>query len=148
MIVLFDGVCNLCHSTVRFILRRDRRQLFSFASLQSKFARGILEDRGRAALLPAAVPADAAGDAPGSLILIDGQRVWVRSSAALRIARRLRWPWPLLAAFLIVPPFLRDLPYRLIARTRYRFFGMRSVCSLPSSAQRERFLDRDEMPAG
>src|SRR5690606_23922649 len=122
-LVLFDGECNLCNGAVQFVLRRDPRGRFRFASLQS--------EAGRAALRVAGMPEDAAGSEgrpPGSIVLIDAGRAFVKSAAALRIARGLRWPWPLLGAFAIVPPFLRDAVYDWIARHRYRWFGKRAEC--------------------
>ncbi|MDQ3036720.1 MAG: thiol-disulfide oxidoreductase DCC family protein [Myxococcota bacterium] len=129
-IVLFDGVCNLCSGAVQFIIDRDPEDAFRFASLQSERAAELLRARGR-------MPPE--GD-PESLVLIDGDEVYERSGAALRIARRLRAPWGLLYAFWIVPWFLRDALYRVIARNRYRWFGRSEQCRVPTPELRERFL--------
>ena len=129
-IVLFDGVCNLCHGSVRFILKRDPREHFRFASLQS--------DPGRDLLREYDLPEDLS-----TIVLIENGRAFHRSSAALRIARRLRGAWPLLAVFLVIPPPLRDLVYRFIANNRYRWFGKKDVCSLPEPGQAARFLEND-----
>jgi predicted DCC family thiol-disulfide oxidoreductase YuxK len=126
--VLFDGVCNLCNGAVRFIVRRDPAGRFRFAPLQS--------EAGRAALREAGAPA---GELE-SIVLIEAGHAHFRSAAALRIARGLRFPWPLLALGLAIPPFLRDPLYDFIARRRYRWFGRRESCELPSPALKDRFL--------
>lgn len=130
--MLFDGDCNLCHGAVQFVLRRDPRGRFRFASLQSA--------AGRQALLAAGAPAVL----PDSIVLLADGGVAVKSTAALRIARRLRWPWPLLAVAFVVPRPLRDLVYDWIARHRYRWFGKRAQCLVPTPALRARFLDAAE----
>lgn len=133
-ILLFDGVCNLCSGTVRFVLARDCRHRIRFASLQSSVARDLL---GRAG-----VPLDRLD----TLVLLDGGSVYVRSDAALRIAGKLCRAWPLLRAFWIVPRPLRDLVYDWIARNRYRWFGRTDACWIPEAPVRDRFLDADEAP--
>ncbi len=129
-IVLFDGVCNLCNATVQFILDRDRAGYFRFAALQSSVGAKALTDRGHAAVT---------GE-PDSIVLIEGDAVYDRSDAALRVARRLDGAWPLLAVFLVVPRVVRDLVYRFIARNRYRWFGRTEECRIPTPALRARFL--------
>lgn len=132
LIVLFDGVCNLCHGSVNFIIDRDPANVFRFASLQSGIGIKLLEDAGQN---PEPV---------NSIVLIDGEKVHRRSSAALRIAWRLRFPWPLLAVFLLVPRPLRDAVYDFIARNRYRWFGQSDACRLPTPDRASRFLTGDE----
>jgi predicted DCC family thiol-disulfide oxidoreductase YuxK len=132
-VVLFDGECNLCHGAVQFIVRRDPRARFRFAALQSAAAARLLAAAG-------------AGPIGDTMALVQGGAVHVRSGAALRIARGLRFPWPLLAVFLIVPAPLRDLVYRFVARHRFRWFGRRELCWLPTPALRARFLDDAERP--
>lgn len=129
-VVLFDGVCNLCNASVQFILDRDPQARFRFASLQSDAAKRLLSTRGLA--LPE-------GD-PESVMLVEGDRVYSHSDAALRIARGLRGVWKALVAFLIVPRFIRDAVYRFIARNRYRWFGRTEECRIPTPALRARFL--------
>lgn len=137
-VVLFDGVCNFCNASVHFIIDRDPAQRFRFAALQSEAAAGLLRSRG---------VAPPQGD-PDSIVLVEGERVYQRSTAALRIARRLRFPWPLLYAFVAVPRPLRDLVYRFIARNRYRWFGRSEECRVPTPELRSRFLvEREERPA-
>jgi predicted DCC family thiol-disulfide oxidoreductase YuxK len=124
-VVLFDGVCNLCNGAVRFILARDPAARFRFASLQSDAARRLWGDGG---------PAE-------TIVLLDAGKTYVKSTAALRIARGLRFPWPLLYAFVAVPRPVRDLIYDWVARHRYRWFGKRDTCMLPTPELRERFLE-------
>ncbi|MBM3934345.1 MAG: thiol-disulfide oxidoreductase DCC family protein [SAR202 cluster bacterium] len=128
-IVLFDGVCNLCNSSVQFIIDRDPKRRFVFASLQSEV--------GKAVLAGAGIDDEWAGE---SVVLVTGGRAHRESGAALRIARRLRAPWPALYALIAVPPFLRNAVYRLVARNRYRWFGRRDVCRVPGPGDEERFL--------
>jgi predicted DCC family thiol-disulfide oxidoreductase YuxK len=132
-IVLFDGVCNLCHASVNFILDRDPAGQFRFASLQSPTGQDLL----RRLNLPT--------DKLSTVVLVEGDRWHTKSSAALRIAWRLKAPWPLLAVFLLVPWPLRNLVYDLIARNRYRWFGKNETCRLPTPSVRQRFLDGGEV---
>lgn len=127
-LVLFDGVCNFCQGSVQFILLRDPKGRFRFASLQS--------DEGRRRLAEHGLPTESLT----SLVLIEGGKAYRRSTAALRIARHLSGAWPLAAAFLIIPRPLRDLVYDFIARNRYRWFGKTETCMLPRPEWRERFL--------
>jgi predicted DCC family thiol-disulfide oxidoreductase YuxK len=136
-VVLFDGVCNFCNGAVHFIVDRDPHRRFRFAALQSEAGARALREHGRQ---------PAAGD-PDSIVLIEGDRVSERSTAALRIARRLRFPWPFLSAFLLVPRPLRDLVYRYIARNRYRWFGRTDECRVPTPDLRARFLEEPAAPA-
>ncbi|MGZ3423463.1 MAG: thiol-disulfide oxidoreductase DCC family protein [Polyangiales bacterium] len=130
-IVLFDGVCNLCNASVQFIAARDPQGKFQFASLQSKVARELLAGHGM-------VPPE--GD-PDSILLIEEGVVYERSTAALRIARRLSGPVRVLWLFIVVPRVLRDLVYRFVARHRYRWFGKSETCAVPTPSMRARFLD-------
>ena len=129
-IVLFDGVCNLCSSAVRFIVERDPRRHFKFASIQSDAGKKLMTEHGIA--LPE-------GD-PTSIVLVEDGRAFERSAAALRIARRLRFPWSLAWSFVVVPRFVRDAVYDFVARHRYRWFGKKDVCMVPTPELRARFL--------
>jgi predicted DCC family thiol-disulfide oxidoreductase YuxK len=128
--VLFDGVCNLCDASVQFIIRHDPDALFRFASFQGSRGAEIAREHG---VDPGALE---------SIVLIEDGRVHRKSGAALRIARRLRFPWPLTYTFMIVPPFVRDAVYEFIGRRRYRWFGRKEVCWMPDSSLRTRFLDQ------
>lgn len=127
-VVLFDGVCNLCNGAVRFIIARDAGGVFKFAALDSDAARAVLGGR------------EFARPLPDSIVLVDDGGVWTRSTAALRIARRLRFPWPALYALIAVPRPARDWVYDFVAARRYRWFGKRDVCWVPTPELDARFL--------
>jgi predicted DCC family thiol-disulfide oxidoreductase YuxK len=127
-VVLFDGVCNLCNGFVQFVIPRDPLGHVRFAALQSEAARRVMAE---------------AGVAPGgadSIVLVEGQRAFVRSGAALRIARLLRFPWPLLYGLVVIPRPIRDWVYDIVARNRFRWFGRRDVCMMPGPETQDRFL--------
>ncbi|WP_412069299.1 thiol-disulfide oxidoreductase DCC family protein [Rubrivirga sp. IMCC43871] len=135
-ILLFDGVCNVCDRSVQFVLDHDRRGLVRFASLQSEVGRQLLAECG----------VDASTD---SVVLVANGRCHVRSDAALATARLLDAPWRWLAVARVVPRGLRDAVYDWVARNRYRWFGTRDACRIPTPEVRARFLDADEVaPAG
>lgn len=126
--VLFDGVCNLCNGAVNFVIDRDPEGYFKFAALQSEEGTALLEAVG------------VTGEVMSSIVLVEGGRVYRKSSAALRIARRLSGAWPLLYLFIVVPRPLRDVVYDWIARHRYDWFGQRDQCRIPTPELRSRFL--------
>ncbi|HVL39037.1 MAG TPA: DCC1-like thiol-disulfide oxidoreductase family protein [Fimbriimonadaceae bacterium] len=132
-VILYDGVCGLCDRTVQFVLARDRSGLFHFAPIQSEYAAGLLRRHG----------IDAAE--LNTLYLVrdvsqPGERLLVRGRAVLAILTQLGKLWPLLHVLRVLPPFLLDAGYGLVARNRYRMFGKFDSCRLPSAAQRSRFL--------
>lgn len=127
-IVLFDGVCNLCNASVRFIIARDPAARLRFASMQSPLGQSLLIQ-----YLGAPQP-------PESMVVLDGARVLTRSDAALAIAERLTAPWRWAGVFRVIPRPVRDTLYTFIARRRYRFFGKRDVCWVPTPALASRFL--------
>jgi predicted DCC family thiol-disulfide oxidoreductase YuxK len=127
-IILFDGVCNLCNGFVQFVIRHDDAQRFRFASLQSEAARPLLQG-----LPPTKQGID-------SVVLIENGRYYQRSAAALRILRHLSGGWALLYGFIFLPPFIRDRLYDLVALNRYRWFGQREACLLPTPELQARFL--------
>jgi predicted DCC family thiol-disulfide oxidoreductase YuxK len=126
-IVLFDGVCNFCSDSVNFIIRHDTENRFAFAPLQS----------GKGIELRAKYGID---DDIDSIVLIEDDRAFTKSTAALRIAKRLGGIWALAYAFIIVPRPVRDYLYELFARYRYRLFGKKDECMLPTPEVRARFL--------
>ena len=130
-VVLFDGVCNVCNDSVKFILARDPSGYFRFASLQSDVAKQLLAPFGLA-------------DMPlETMALIEDGRVYLRSSAVLGVARRLGGGWRLLSLFgRLVPRAVRDVLYAFLVQNRYRWFGQSEQCLVPTPAVRERFLDR------
>jgi predicted DCC family thiol-disulfide oxidoreductase YuxK len=127
-IVIFDGTCNFCNASVQFMIANDPAGYFRFAASQSDAGIAALRAGGRD---PATVE---------SIVLIDGAGVHEHSDAALRIAAGLRLPWRALAVLQIVPRGLRDRVYDVVARNRYRWFGRRESCALPSPSVRTRFL--------
>jgi len=131
-IILFDGLCNLCSGVVRFVIKRDPRAHFRFASLQSDVARQLCARAGH--------PLPTTPD-PDTIIVIANGRVLERSDAAIAIARGLNAPWTLLGVARIIPRPIRDALYRLVARNRYRWFGKRDTCMVPTADLRARFID-------
>jgi predicted DCC family thiol-disulfide oxidoreductase YuxK len=127
-VILFDGVCNLCNSAVQFILKRDKHKKFRFASLQGKFGQEVLKKFG----LPEGNP--------NSFILLEENNIYTYSTGALRVCNQLGGMWKLLYGFIIVPPFLRDGVYRIIAENRYKWFGKKDTCYVPSAELKDRFL--------
>lgn len=128
-VVLFDGVCNLCSSSVQFILKRDKKNQFLFGSLQGQY--------GQATLQKYHLPPDEFN----SFMLIENDQLYTRSTGALRMLKHLGGAWSLLYAFIIVPRFIRDAVYNWIARNRYRWFGKKNECWLPRPEWKARFLD-------
>ncbi len=127
-IVLFDGVCNFCNGSVNFIIERDAENYFKFAPLQSETGRQLLEKFG------------IDKTETDSVILIEDERAFTHSTAALKIAGRLPGIWSWLYAFIVVPKPVRDFFYKLFAKNRYRLFGKQDVCMMPTPEIRERFL--------
>lgn len=127
-IVLFDGVCNLCNGAVQFILQRDRKEQFLFASLQSDAAKEIMLhfDRDISEL--------------STIYLVKDKKLYDKSTAALLIANQLNGFWPVLTVFLIIPKFIRDPIYTFIAKNRYKWFGKKEQCMVPDKGWKKRFL--------
>lgn len=138
-VVLFDGVCNFCDASVSFVIEHDRDGYFKFAPLQSETGKALAAEHG---LTPAtATPEpDDKRVAIDSLILIENGRAYTHSTGALRIARRLGAPWSWLHFFVVVPAPMRDFAYRLFAKYRYKMFGRKDECMLPSPEVKARFL--------
>ena len=127
-VILFDGVCNLCNGFVQFVIQRDPEGHFQFAALQSETGRALVEEHG---LDPNRID---------TVVLVENGRAHLRSDAALRIASGLGGPWPLSQAFFIVPRFIRNGVYNFIAARRYRWFGEKDQCMIPTPELRSRFL--------
>ncbi len=128
-VVLFDGVCNLCNGSVLFIIKRDPQSKLKFASLQSEFG---AEQMKRFNLPLSAL---------NSVLLIKGGQLFQKSNAALEIARMLEGMWPGMYAFKIVPLFIRDFIYDWIAKNRYRWFGKKEECMIPTPEMKARFVN-------
>lgn len=126
-IVLFDGVCNFCNDSVNFIIRRDTENQFKFAPLQSETGRELRRKHG-------------IGEDIDSIILVEDGRAYTHSTAALRIARRLGGLMSLAYGFTVVPVPIRDFFYKTFAKYRYRLFGRKDVCMVPTPEVRKRFL--------
>ena len=128
-VIIFDGVCNFCNSSVNFIIRRDAAATFCFAPMQSAYAQQLIAECG----MP-----DVGTD---TFLLVKNGRAYVMTDAALEICRDLDGHWPLMRVFRFVPRGLRDFCYRLLARNRYRLFGKAEVCMVPTPEVRARFPD-------
>ncbi len=127
-IILFDGVCNFCNSWVNFTISRDHRQFFQFAPLQSEKAIELLEKHG------------VNKQDTDSVVVIEDGIAYTYSTAALRIAKGLGGIWSLAYAFIVVPKFIRDGIYKWIAKNRYKWFGEKDQCMIPTPEIRARFL--------
>lgn len=127
-VVFFDGFCNLCNGAVQFTIERDKNDVFKFASLQSEYAQekltafNIQPKQGQ------------------SMILLEDGKVYNRSTAALRVARKLSGLWPLFYVFIILPRFIRDGIYNYVAKNRYKWFGKKESCWVPTPELKEKFL--------
>jgi predicted DCC family thiol-disulfide oxidoreductase YuxK len=128
-VVLFDGVCNLCSGSVQFVIRHDKKRLFRFASLQSPFGQAVLKQFG----LPTTEL--------NSFILLQGNRIYTKSTGALRVTKSLNGLYKLLYVFIIVPPFIRNAVYNYVAKHRYKWLGKKEACWLPSPALKSLFWD-------
>jgi len=127
-ILLFDGVCNLCNASVQWVLKHDSKGIFHFAALQSDTGQALLRQHGLDALNF------------DSVVLVDGERIYLRSDAPLEVARCLGGFWWLLYVFKVIPRPIRDAIYNWVARNRYRWFGQREECVLPQPEWKARFL--------
>jgi len=128
-IILFDGVCNLCNSSVNFIIKHDKKSQFLFASLQSDAAKEILLQ-----FQTKKITLD-------SIILIENNTVYEKSTAALKIAKQLNSSYKLLYGFILIPRFIRDWVYNYIAKNRYKWYGKKEKCMIASSEVINRFLE-------
>lgn len=128
-ILFFDGVCNLCSASVQFIIEHERAPTIRFASLQSALAKATLPPLG---VDPTALE---------SLVFVEDGTATVRSTAALRISRHFRSPWSVFRFFSWVPTIIRDAVYLLVAKNRYRLFGKKDSCWMPTPELKQRFLD-------
>lgn len=128
-VILFDGVCNLCNSSVLFIIKRDPKSQFYFAPLQSDFGNAQVKIFG----LP--------DTELESVLLIKQGKLYQKSSAALEIVRHLNGLWPALYIFKIIPSFLRDRLYTWVANNRYHWFGKKDACMIPTAELKSRFIN-------
>ena len=129
-VILFDGVCNLCNSSVNTVLKYDTKNHFMFASLQSDAATKILLHK----------KLKNNKNQLDSIILIENNDVYTKSTAALRVLKRLKFPLNLTYVFIVVPQFIRDFVYDFIAKNRYKWFGKKETCRVPTQEEKSRFL--------
>jgi predicted DCC family thiol-disulfide oxidoreductase YuxK len=127
-IVLFDGTCNFCNGSVNFLIRQDKRNILRFAALQSEAGKKLLQQYN----LPA--------DYLQSFVLIENGKAFQQSAAALKVLGHLPWYWKWTQPFWLVPSFVRNGVYNFIAKNRYRWFGRRQQCMVPSAELKGRFL--------
>jgi predicted DCC family thiol-disulfide oxidoreductase YuxK len=127
-VILFDGICNFCNSTINFIIKRDKKKLIRFAPLQSDAGQQLL------------TAFNLSTTEFHSFIYIENGKVFTESTAALRVCKKLTALWPLLYGFIIVPKFIRNGIYKWISKNRYKWFGQKNQCMIPSPEIRNRFL--------
>jgi len=127
-VILFDGVCNFCNAIVNLIIRQDKKNVFLFCTLQSDPGKKLLQEY------------KIDWRASDSFVFIENGKAWQESTAALKLYNRLPWYWKWTQIFWIVPKFIRDAVYRIIAKRRYRWFGKKKACMIPSPDVKEKFL--------
>ena len=127
-IILFDGYCNLCNASVNFIIRRDRKDLFRFATFQSDAGKEIAKKLGIENIVS------------DTIILYRHGKIYTRSTAAIIISSKLSGLWPILYIFIVIPPPLRNGVYNLISRNRYKWFGRKENCMMPTKETLEKFI--------
>jgi len=127
-IILFDGVCNFCNSVVNFIIRHDKKNVFLFCALQSDSGKRLLEQY------------KINWKQSDSFVVIENRKAWQKSNAALKLYNKLPWYWKWTQFFWVVPKFIRDGVYNFIAKNRYKWFGKKEDCMIPTPEMREKFL--------
>ncbi|MEO6818588.1 MAG: thiol-disulfide oxidoreductase DCC family protein [Ginsengibacter sp.] len=128
-VILFDGICNLCNSAINFVIKRDKKSIFKFATLQSEVGKTLLNEK-----------EFVDNDLSSFVLLLDG-RLYTRSTAALTVCRYLPGLWPLLYGFMIVPKLIRDFVYNTISKNRYKWFGKKDECMIPTAELKAKFLN-------
>lgn len=128
-IILFDGVCNLCNGAVTFIIKHDKKDSFRFAALESAFGRELLATH------------NIDSTVTDSIILVRGNSAFAKAEAALHIAKKMSGLWPLLHVFNVLPNKVNNFFYDYIARNRYKWFGKKESCMIPTPALKSKFLD-------
>ena len=128
-LILFDGVCNLCNNTVQYVIKHDDKDRFRFAALQSEIGQSIIDK----------YQIDTS-KVDSILLYSEEHGLKIKSTAALHIARHLGFPYRLLSIFLIVPPFIRNWVYDFVAKNRYKWYGQREECMIPTPELKSKFL--------
>lgn len=139
-VILFDGVCNFCDASVNFIIDHDKAGYFKFAPLQSEEGRRLAAEFGLESATARSENVSSELIPIDSVILVEDGKVYTHSTGALRVVRNLGFPWSLMYAFIAIPRPIRDYFYRLFAKYRYRFFGKKDQCMIPTPEVRSRFL--------
>jgi predicted DCC family thiol-disulfide oxidoreductase YuxK len=127
-ILFFDGSCGLCNRSVKFVLRKEKNEELLFSPLQSEFAKKILKEKN-------------VTEGLDTMVLLENDKIYTRSSAALRVSKYLKGLWPLMMMFLIVPPFIRNSIYNYIAKNRITWFGASDYCDMMTPELKKRFLE-------
>ena len=130
-ILLFDGHCSLCNASVDFVLKRDEKRKLLVASIQGPEGQRVLNHYG----LPSTYL--------DTLVLVEKGKIYLGSTSALRVARKLRRGWPLFYSLIIIPTSIRDVIYRWVGGNRYAWFGRKESCRIPTPSEKERFLSLD-----
>ncbi|KQS40619.1 thiol-disulfide oxidoreductase [Pedobacter sp. Leaf194] len=128
-VIFFDGICNLCNASVQFAIKRDSKKVLRFTALQGVFAQSVLPEYNLDLTKI------------NSILLLDENRIYTKSSAALRVAKKLDGLWPLLYSLIIIPKFIRDWLYDIVAKNRYKWWGKQEVCWVPTPELKSRFYD-------
>ncbi len=128
-IIIFDGVCNFCNAIVNFIIRQDKKNVFLFTALQSESGKKLMEQY------------QITWQQPDSFVLIEKNKAYTKSNAALRLYNKLPWYWKWTQLLWIFPRFIRDWVYGIIAKNRYKWWGKRKECMVPTPELKKRFLD-------
>ncbi len=127
-IILFDGLCNFCNAAVNFVFKRDRHRKIHFAALQSEIGQQLLQQHHLSVT------------DLSSFVFIHNKQAHIKSTAALKVCRHLTGAWPLLYGFILVPTLIRNGVYDFIARNRYRWFGKKASCMVPTAEMKSKFL--------
>ena len=127
-IILFDGVCNLCNASVNFVIKRDKNDVFRFAALQSEIGKKYV------------LKFNINPNETDSIILIDNDKCYVKSTAALYITKSMSGAYPLFFSFIVIPTFIRNLVYDYVAKNRYKWYGKKESCMVPTPELKGKFL--------
>lgn len=132
VVLLFDGVCHLCNSSVQFVLKRDKKNVVHFGALQADVSKQLIAATGYDGVLPDGV------------VLIENGKIYFESDAALRVLRHLGGFWGLMSYLRFIPRFIRQFVYKIIARNRYKWFGKYDTCAIPEKEWKSRFIDQPQ----